>query len=351
MALTGTSGILTSVSCPTSSFCAAVDNQGHASAWNGSSWSAAATADSGADMQAVSCQSASSCFAVSVTGSVVRFNGSSWSTPLSVDPGEVAESLSCPTTRFCSLWDIAGNELRFIDSASPSGPPVNSSLPAISGSLVSGQTLSAAAGTWSGASGALEHQWERCNASGGACASIAGATGTSLALTDADVGHTLRIDEWATNDAATGVVQGLPGPPGGGQPTGPGGGSTSFPLAKIKAGLLASIAPRGKGAHIAALSKRKGYSSTFRALVGGKVQIQWFFVPKGAHLSKAKPVLVASGRRSFSKAGGAKLTIKLTSKGRKLLKHAKRLKLTGKGTFSVAGGPKVSARKTFTLKR
>jgi hypothetical protein len=184
-------------------------------------------------------------------------------------------------------------------------------------------------------------------------------------VSDADVGHTVRLDVWASNAAGTAqavqsapsaVVQARPpigGGGGGGGGTGSGGGGATISLARIKAGLLKSIAPHGKGARIAALLKKKGYSFSFAALVGGSAQISWYFVPKGAHLSKAKPkpVLVASGRKSFAKAGGAKMTIKLTSKGRKLLKHAKRLKLTGKGAFSVSGGGKVSARKTFTLKR
>jgi hypothetical protein len=171
----------------------------------------------------------------------------------------------------------------------------------------------------------------------------------------------MRIDEWAGNEAGTarpvssaasGVVQAVAAvtPPGGGTPPPP---ATTISVAQIRARLLSLIAPRGKGAHIAVLLKKKGYPFSFGALVGGRAQISWYFVPKGAHLSKAKPkpVLVASGRRSFAKAGAAKMTIKLTSKGRRLLKHAKRLKLSGKGAFSVAGGSKVSARRTFTLKR
>jgi alpha-tubulin suppressor-like RCC1 family protein len=123
--------------------------------------------------------------------------------------------------------------------------------------------------------------------------------------------------------------------------------------ARIKASLLAQLTPRGKGAKIGRLSKKKGYTMSFTALAAGTAVINWYFVPKGAHLSKAKPlpVLVASARKTFAGAGKLRMTIKLTAKGVRLVRKAKRIKLTAKGSFSVPGHAPVTAIKSFTLLR
>jgi hypothetical protein len=75
----------------------------------------------------------------------------------------------------------------------------------------------------------------------------------------------------------------------------------------------------------------------------------WYLVPKGAHLSRSKPVLLAAGSAAATKAGKVTVTVRFTAKGRSLLKHGGRLKLTAKGTFTPSGGSAVSATRTFTL--
>jgi hypothetical protein len=134
----------------------------------------------------------------------------------------------------------------------------------------------------------------------------------------------------------------------------PGAGAT-VSLLQILAQLKLDIAPSGKAAAIGALLKAGGFALAFKALTGGIAVVDWYRVPAGAHVAKAgsrpKPVLVASGRLSFSAAGTRRLKLKLTAAGRNLLAHAKHLKLTGKGTFTPAGRPAVSARRSFVLKR
>src|SRR5207244_321277 len=79
--------------------------------------------------------------------------------------------------------------------------PVNLSLPTISGTAQAGQTLTASPGTWSGSPTAYSYYWRRCNASGLACATVAGQNLTTYALSSADVGYTIRASVFARNAA------------------------------------------------------------------------------------------------------------------------------------------------------
>lgn len=131
-------------------------------------------------------------------------------------------------------------------------------------------------------------------------------------------------------------------------------GGPAISVARIRAGLLAQLIPNGKGAKIAKLLKKKGYAMSFSSLAAGKLVIDWYYVPKGAHVSKKKrpvPVLVAAGRRTFARAGKLAFTVKLTSKGARMLGKAKRLKLTAKGVFTTGGLGTITATKGFTLAR
>jgi hypothetical protein len=82
----------------------------------------------------------------------------------------------------------------------PPSPPVSTGLPVVSGSAQSGQSLSVSNGSWSGSTPmSFGYQWRRCNASGGACVDIGGATSSSYAVVAADVGSTLRAVVTASN--------------------------------------------------------------------------------------------------------------------------------------------------------
>jgi hypothetical protein len=83
---------LASVSCPSSSFCVAVDYSGNALTFNGSSWSAPASIDP-AGLLSVSCTTASFC--VAVGDNALTFNGSSWSAPASIDGVNSLVAVSC----------------------------------------------------------------------------------------------------------------------------------------------------------------------------------------------------------------------------------------------------------------
>jgi DNA-binding beta-propeller fold protein YncE len=128
-------------------------------------------------------------------------------------------------------------------------------------------------------------------------------------------------------------------------------------VAELKASLLAQLAPSGKNAKLSKVKKSKGYAQSFKALVAGSLQLDWFYLPPGAHVSgagkhkpKPKPVLFASGQTVFPSAVTKTVSIKLTAKALKLLKHSGTIKLTVKGTFTPKGATAVSATKTFQLK-
>ena len=106
-------------------------------------------------------------------------------------------------------------------AAAPPPPPTNSALPAISGTTVEGDTLSASTGTWSNNPTSYTYQWEDCDTTGETCTAIGGATSPTRELTAGDVGHTLRVLVSATNaggsanasSTATKTVAAAPPPP------------------------------------------------------------------------------------------------------------------------------------------
>jgi hypothetical protein len=85
--------------------------------------------------------------------------------------------------------------------------PVNTALPAISGTAKDGKTLTAKAGSWSGLTPiAPAYQWTLCNASGGECKEIPSANGTKYEAIHEDVGRTLRVQVTETNSAGAGTA-------------------------------------------------------------------------------------------------------------------------------------------------
>jgi hypothetical protein len=120
--------------------------------------------------------------------------------------------------------------------------PANQQAPGISGSMVVGQQLSAYNGWWTNDATSYADQWMRCDASGANCVPIAGATGSTYTLTDADAGSTIRLQVIASNTGGasapavsdpTPAIWAPPTYPTGGFPSGggssPAGGGSSTP--------------------------------------------------------------------------------------------------------------------------
>ena len=89
-------------------------------------------------------------------------------------------------------------------------PPVNLTLPTISGTPKQGQTLTASNGTWSNSPTSYSYQWARCGSAGGNCTAISGATSKTYVLTSSDVGATLRITVAATNSGGSTAATSAP---------------------------------------------------------------------------------------------------------------------------------------------
>ncbi len=100
-----------------------------------------------------------------------------------------------------------------------SGAPANSALPAITGTVQQGQSLSAGVGTWSPAGTAYTYQWQRSTDNGSSWTNIANATSSRLIPADADVATFLRVLVTATNPYGTATIASGPvGPVSSGAP-------------------------------------------------------------------------------------------------------------------------------------
>ena len=90
--------------------------------------------------------------------------------------------------------------------AAPLPPPADISPPAISGTAALGQLLTEIPGSWSSDPTSYSRQWEDCDSAGNNCSIISGATAQAYAPTTADVGHTLRVLETASNETGVGTA-------------------------------------------------------------------------------------------------------------------------------------------------
>ncbi len=78
--------------------------------------------------------------------------------------------------------------------------PKDKTAPTITGTTTEGDTLTATNGTWENNPTKYTYQWQDCNASGGSCTNITGATANTHKLTATDTGDTLRVVVTATNE-------------------------------------------------------------------------------------------------------------------------------------------------------
>jgi len=105
---------------------------------------------------------------------------------------------------------VAGMSLPGAEARS-TATPANVAPPTITGLAVTGETLTASAGSWTGTPPlTLTIAWQRCDAGGAVCAVIPGQTAPTYVVDDADIGFTLRVLVTATNGEGSGDA---PSPP------------------------------------------------------------------------------------------------------------------------------------------
>ena len=116
--------------------------------------------------------------------------------------GTVANTVNSNTSYLLSVIRPAGISKREPKIGVPSAsvvPTLSSSKPAV-GAKISVATN----GTWTNIPLAYDYQWQRCNATGGECVSIAGAVNQAYYPVKADEGHTLKGEVVALNGTGAG---------------------------------------------------------------------------------------------------------------------------------------------------
>ena len=108
---------ITGVSCPTSTWCMAVDDSGNIMNYDNGTWSAPQLVDTGADVQlgqgefdGVSCPTTAFCLAVSYDNGVSYYTNGSWSPTAFTSLGTTDFSgVSCQSTTFCLASSLHGD--------------------------------------------------------------------------------------------------------------------------------------------------------------------------------------------------------------------------------------------------
>jgi hypothetical protein len=95
------------VSCPSSTSCMAVDENGSALRWHDGKWASPQPVEAGGTLTSVSCAAVTFCVALSDGGEGATYDGRSWSAPVVVGPPATYQ-VSCPTVTFCAAVGASG---------------------------------------------------------------------------------------------------------------------------------------------------------------------------------------------------------------------------------------------------
>jgi hypothetical protein len=154
-----------------------------------------------------------------------------------------------------------------VGQAAHATAPTEKNPPSINGTAQDGKTLTADHGDWNGSQPlTYSYQWQRCDATGGGCAGISGATARLYDVRTQDVGHTLRVRVVAKNkdgqasDTSVPTAVVLPAPAVA-PPTGCPSGSGAIAIANLSAPARLSIvaftsSPTVLGRHVGDLTLR-----------------------------------------------------------------------------------------------
>jgi hypothetical protein len=91
-----------------------------------------------------------------------------------------------------------------------SAAPQNTARPSIAGDARVGEELTAEDGTWTNSPTAFAYAWQRCDIDGTGCLPVAGATGKTYGVRNADLGFRLRVTVTARNANGSGSANSAP---------------------------------------------------------------------------------------------------------------------------------------------
>ncbi|MDQ6807066.1 MAG: hypothetical protein M3065_19380, partial [Actinomycetota bacterium] len=153
------------------------------------------TIDQASFLNAIACPSTSECVAVDSADRAIvgdPGNPASWTIERIAGANDL-KAVACSSVGQCVAVDQVGQGFVGVE------PPASTAPPSISGSAVQGQTLTEIQGSYTHSPTSFAYQWQDCDTTGASCSAIAGATGQSYTLTGSDVGHTIRVQETASN--------------------------------------------------------------------------------------------------------------------------------------------------------
>ncbi|MGA2454225.1 MAG: hypothetical protein ABSG93_11955 [Solirubrobacteraceae bacterium] len=389
--------VLNSVSCPSSSFCVAVDRPGNALIYSGGAWSAPASIDGGDGLDSVSCPSASFCMAIGGdwptndggTGALI-YGGSSWSSATKIAIDQMS-SVSCPSSSFCTA---VGHEAEAVSYKAGSwrAPFTLGDSMDIFGVSCASESFCAAVGsfgdafTYNGAAWSPRTEVAAATLRSVSCASAAFCVavdeeGQALAYNGSVWSGAVTIDGrndlssvscpeisfCAAVDYAGNALVYSTSPavvPPASTPTTSSTGSTSSSAgtsdssgavgtsASAIAAALSGALNLKRPPTISGLLKTGSYNIGFTAPGPGQLSIQWSSPSAQAskHTSHAKPIIIATGSCGFSADGRGVVKLRLTAAGRKLLKKAKSLRVIEVATFKPNVGGTQTKQVTLTIR-
>jgi hypothetical protein len=100
-------GQMLDISCPTDTFCAAIDDS-RVVRYEGTAWQSPVGLTNTDNLRAISCASATFCVAADALGKVRTYTGTTWSRPKLVDSNSPIADLSCPQSTWCVALDNIG---------------------------------------------------------------------------------------------------------------------------------------------------------------------------------------------------------------------------------------------------
>ena len=294
-----------------------------------------------------------------------------------MQPGPALSSSARPrynTTESYAAAPYTAESHAYIYKVTVSHAPVNMTPPSISGNTVQGQTLAEAHGSWTNYPTSYSYQWQDCDSAGNNCSAITGATSQTYTLTASDVGHTIRVQESATNAGGTGgPVASAPttlvtAPVTGGGSTGTGGGSTGTGGSTGAGGLTGGGSTLGTGAGgmlsnaftlggsqpgsngsllVTADVPGPGTLTAQQAAGGRQASIA---AKRHKRKGRAQPKLIQPVSVTATKAGAVTLTLKPTAAARTLLRGHRSVKVSVRITFTPTSGTPSSHTIQVTLK-